>query len=71
MEMVTVCPWLGDDTIVGVTMMVGCDGDGDTELLEVVLVLMFMLAVGTLTAIETTPVSLAQTLTSTRAPTWQ
>lgn len=47
--------------------MVNCDGDGHTELLEAVVMVVFVLAKATLTAIKTTPVSLAQALTSTRA----
>lgn len=48
-----------------------CDGDSSTELPEAVLVMVFALAMGMLTAVESIPVSLAKALTSSRAQAWQ
>lgn len=43
------------------------DGDSSTERPEAVLVMVFALAMGMLTALESTPVGLAQALPSSRA----
>lgn len=62
MGMVTVSPWLGVDTTMRVTVKV-------TAMLGLwaVMMMVFVLAMGMLTAVEFAPVNLAQALTSTRA----
>lgn len=67
MGMVTVSPWLGVDATMRVTVMVTVMVTATLSLRAVMIMVVFVLATGMLTAVEFAPVSLAQALTCTRA----